>query len=305
LATLTLRPNAAGDKTNIPSVSGATYHYEACGDNSDSTYVYQGAASATTIDLFHIPNHTSETAVISKVTIYIRGVIVPTEATDAKYRSVIKTGGTEYVGLAWGNSESISTASADYTTNPYTTSAWTWDDIDALQIGGNCFCSDSYAAVRIHDVWLIVTYEDPVTITPTTLALTITAYAPVLQIVITPSTLVITITTYASVLKEVVTPTTLALTTTSYIPVLNFTHTPTTLSLIIITYAPGYWSIDDAHLTTTITTPLVIISSIAHPLSVVSIVASGTGVVSTPDDPLVITSVISTPLIITSSLAEA
>ncbi len=76
-------------------------------------------------------------------------------------------------------------------------------------------------------------------VTPATIALILTEYAPILREVITPTTLSLAITLYAPVLKEVVTPSTIVLTTTGYAPILREVLTPATLSLILTEYEPS------------------------------------------------------------------
>lgn len=88
------------------------------------------------------------------------------------------------------------------------------------------------------------TYEEaaaPIVVTPATISLTLTEYAPsiIIGTVVTPTTSNLVITTYVSVLKEVVTPTTLSLALTTYIPILKEVLTPSKLGLGITTYAPA------------------------------------------------------------------
>jgi len=92
------------------------------------------------------------------------------------------------------------------------------------------------------DPKLVVTYTSPIVVTPGTLSLTITEYAPVLKETLTPSTLSLTITAYAPSVSigTLVTPTTLSLTLTEYAPTIitPVTVTPGTLSLTLTGYAP-------------------------------------------------------------------
>ncbi len=94
---------------------------------------------------------------------------------------------------------------------------------------------------------LVVTYSlpDPQLVTPSTLALTITTYAPsiVIGTVITPSTLALALTTYAPTVltPRLVTPAVLALVLTAYAPTIltPVLATPGTLALAITTYIPS------------------------------------------------------------------
>jgi len=83
-------------------------------------------------------------------------------------------------------------------------------------------------------------------VTPPTLALTLTEYAPTVKTprLVTPTTLVLSITEYAPVIKVgiTITPSTLALSLTEYAPTVTFTEnvlaTPSTLALSLTEYAP-------------------------------------------------------------------
>ncbi len=89
---------------------------------------------------------------------------------------------------------------------------------------------------------------NPVLVTPATLALILTTYAPTVTItanqLVTPSTLALTLTTYVPTVTasdhQTVTPTTLALTLTTYAPsvIIRTIVTPSTLALILTTYPP-------------------------------------------------------------------
>lgn len=93
---------------------------------------------------------------------------------------------------------------------------------------------------------LVVTYTDHKLVTPSTLALTLTAYAPTVEITehvtVTPSTLALILTTYSPTVltPRLVTPPTLALSLTAYAPSINIGRivTPTTLALTLMTFAP-------------------------------------------------------------------
>lgn len=132
--TETLRPNAAGDSSALAAV-GDSPNY-ACVDESstdeDSTYVNRDHnSSAYTLDLYNLPAH-SGAGTINSVTIYARC----RKTHDVGYAKIAcKTHSTVYYGSEETLGESYANHSKQYTTNPNTSSAWTWAEIDSLQIG--------------------------------------------------------------------------------------------------------------------------------------------------------------------------
>ncbi len=157
----TLRPNAAGDKTDCTPNSGSNW---ACVDedpsDNASSYVRATSPSSYTEDLYNLPAH-SGNGTIAKVTVYVRAC-TDTTVTQASVYAKIKTHGSEYNGnaitliyppLTW------KTYCYEWNTNPYTGSAWTWDEINDLQIGvglrsptsgvqNTSYCTQVYAVVE-------------------------------------------------------------------------------------------------------------------------------------------------------------
>lgn len=98
---------------------------------------------------------------------------------------------------------------------------------------------------------LVVTYYilDPQLVTPSTLALTLTTYAPsiAIDLEVVPTTLALELTGYAPTVTatahQLVTPTTLALSLTEYAPTVLTPRlvTPTTLALTLTPYIPGVY----------------------------------------------------------------
>jgi len=149
--TAAYRPNAAGSSAGCSPSAGENY---ACsGDNNDATYVYRISA-AYQIDLYNIPNHTTETGIIKSLTIYIR---VQTVAGTGYATTYMRTGSTNYP----GDEKTITSTSPDntqvYVLNPKTTAAWTWDDIDNLEIGVS-LKGDGTNQIRSKEVWAIISY---------------------------------------------------------------------------------------------------------------------------------------------------
>jgi len=131
MADQTLRPSSAGDETNLTPV-GATYNWDCVDDltpDDDTTRVYEnGGMSATwKRDLYNLQNSAAD------------GTIVRVEV-HARIKNqgyiVLKTGSTvyesdlfSYGADIWGN------AVWHWNKNPETGLAWTWTQIDSLQVG--------------------------------------------------------------------------------------------------------------------------------------------------------------------------
>ena len=158
MATETLRPNAAGDETAIPiQHPDSTYHWDKVDEveaDDDTTYVSSVDSEAWQRDLYNLPAHSVGSGTISKITIRLR--IYYGNVFDYA-KACLKTGGTVYES---GNLPTINDAwesvSWEQATNPKTGVAWTWDDIDALQVGATIFSEDGY--VRVTQIYVEVEY---------------------------------------------------------------------------------------------------------------------------------------------------
>jgi len=135
-ATETLRPNAAGDETGISSVLPAgSSHWSVVDEvtaNGATDYVYTSSSSYQR-DLYNLPSPTGS-GTINNVVVYFR--FAPSSGVTSYARAAIKTHGAVYLGsqetqsaFAWV------TKSYSWTSNPYTSSSWTWTEIDDLQAG--------------------------------------------------------------------------------------------------------------------------------------------------------------------------
>jgi len=155
-ATETLRPNAAGDETNL----GFEYptdevHYtlvdEAEADEA-TTYVQQSTGTGYARDLYGLPL-SSGVGTINFIKVYFR-----TYTTGAAtVRPVIKSSGIVTEGTAIDAVQTWTTYSEQWNTNPADSEAWEWSDIDALQIGiGIDAVPDAYG--RCTQVYVEVDY---------------------------------------------------------------------------------------------------------------------------------------------------
>jgi len=158
-----LRPDAIGDETNISSqypVTGAHWDkvYEETPDG-DSTYVYTNSTTWQE-DLYSIAAHAEGAGSINYVKVYMecRAEASPTETSAYAH---IKTNGLENNGSEETMTTSYATYSYQWNNNPQTGNPWTWDEIDALQIGVGLREPASGQNTNCTQVYTEVSYEAP------------------------------------------------------------------------------------------------------------------------------------------------
>ena len=131
-----LRPNAAGDEMSVPcQVPGPGEHWDKVDDtgmgDGDNTYVTTCYMTGVWYrDLYNLPNP-SAAGPINKITVYAR--------IGGHARITIETGGSIYESPTIDSMMAWTLRSYEWTTNPQTGLAWTWSDINALQIGVNLY----------------------------------------------------------------------------------------------------------------------------------------------------------------------
>jgi hypothetical protein len=163
--TETLRPNAAGDEGNISNAHGAAYpdHYQNVDDVTPDgliTDVYSDE-SAWARDLYNIEDHSLGTDIITAVRIYAHAMSddLPIQTS---IKIVFKSGATVTEGIE----QTITTSWADYSqtwiTNPATGAAFTWTDIDSLQIGISLREANSGKESFVTQVYVEVDYGEPI-----------------------------------------------------------------------------------------------------------------------------------------------
>jgi hypothetical protein len=158
MATEYLRPNAAGDETNIASqYPSSTYHWDKVDEETaddDSTYVSTSITSYQR-DLYNLSNPTGS-GTINYIKVWYRFRGATGLPVTAYLTPAIKTGGTAYEGSEdTETAASYKNGSYQWTTNPQTGVAWTWDDLTALQAGvkikgyggKSCRCTQVYVEV--------------------------------------------------------------------------------------------------------------------------------------------------------------
>lgn len=154
-----LRPNALGDETNLTPSEWP--NWECVGDD-DYPYVYPSAATPWFRDLYNLPASVGQ-GTINKITLYFR---VTTPWSDTRAKGAIKSNAivtetaekdpyTDFGGNILG------TYAQEWDTNPATGLAWTWADIDALQIGVALLGGEYYEYVHCTQVYVEVDYTPP------------------------------------------------------------------------------------------------------------------------------------------------
>jgi hypothetical protein len=161
---LTIRPNAAGRSTHLTRgpPGGAPAANYMCVDevtqNGDTDYVYSTNQATYVNDTYNLTNHATETGNINYVKIYLCGRYNKSGAGGVAnaMKPVIYTNSKYYdVDAAIALTNSYVTSSWTHTTNPVTSSTWTWSEIDNLEVGvaliGNQYqysnCTQVYAEV--------------------------------------------------------------------------------------------------------------------------------------------------------------
>lgn len=130
----TLRPNEAGDETNIE------FQYPGTGEHWDKVDEVEADGNATRVysetadwrrDLYNLPA-SSGSGTINSVKVY---ATVWGYAGNRYAKVALKAGETVDEGDSVAMDETWKLISKEWTTNPDDSEAWEWPDIDALQIG--------------------------------------------------------------------------------------------------------------------------------------------------------------------------
>ncbi len=161
-ATETLRPSGpttqtglsrVGDDANWKCVDEAGTH------DGDSTYVYNEGPSGQATDLYQTQNHTTGTGTINNITIHY--VARRIGSYDLETRATIRTHSNTYYGSYNIVTSSWVEYTETWTNNPFTSSAWTWQEIDELEIGIELEWFSAAENTRCTQLWVVVNYPSP------------------------------------------------------------------------------------------------------------------------------------------------
>jgi hypothetical protein len=159
--TLTLRPSYAGSYTQIEDQTPLTgYHWDKVDEvTSDDATTYCSGSSADGVwrtDTYNLQNHTSETGTILSVTYYYRWLQMDGSTNQGRY--IIRTHSTDYNGATVTLPTSWTTYNTTFTTNPYISTAWTWNEIDTLEIGVGLRNIVGGSGVLVTQCYIVVNY---------------------------------------------------------------------------------------------------------------------------------------------------
>ena len=168
MSTITLRPN--GDSTYLDLLSAPPgTHYTALDEStaSDTDYVYRkDTAGSYYYDYYAMQNHSTQTGVISSITVYGRfygdSNYTPPDG-KACFKCKFSSSGTVYsLGSAFTLAEAWTVYnSGAITTNPATGSAWSWTNIDSLIIGLGLLTGVYGGTTKCSQLYVVVTYTPP------------------------------------------------------------------------------------------------------------------------------------------------
>ncbi len=133
MSTVTLRPNGQGSETAVQAPGVKATHWQMVDEDphdGSATFIHVTIQSSQWWrDLYTIPN-TENVGAISKVEVFA----VTSHAISAMHNS-LRTHDTSYDSLDDNGLGPWTLWSWEWTTNPFTGEAWTWDEINALEIG--------------------------------------------------------------------------------------------------------------------------------------------------------------------------
>jgi len=157
MPTAIYRPNADGSYTNIWYPSGVSHYNLVDEDVSDdfTTKVYSNI-NDTYVDTYNFANPV-ERGIINSVTVYVRccsdsGVFAYSKPSIYTSGQTIASGSLVQILNTWSN------VSNTWTVNPWTSTAWTWKDLDSLEIGVGLYYSSGPGYIYCTQVWIAIDY---------------------------------------------------------------------------------------------------------------------------------------------------
>ncbi len=149
MATLTLYPNGAGNAQGWDAEGGDYTRVDETSQDGDTTRLYSPTDNA--VADFALQDHTTEEGVINSVTVYIhtRGL----DPVSNVVQLAVRVASTNYFSAdKTYNNTSYHDESNTWTTNPNTSAAWTWAEIDALTAGMKRISGGGQAVTQVRVV---------------------------------------------------------------------------------------------------------------------------------------------------------
>jgi flagellin-like protein len=164
--TITLRPNAAGSTTQLNAQGSGTQNWDRVDEvtaDGATTYVRGTGDDTWQDDTYNIPDQTLS-GTITNVRIYIVALESTSRPSDTVARTDIRIGSGS---IQSGSTIALTTSWASYYTDYATktgnlgSGAWTWADINSMQIGVGLSSHNSSGTWRYAEctqVWVEITY---------------------------------------------------------------------------------------------------------------------------------------------------
>ena len=148
-----LRPNGQTGQTSLkPSSSSNWQCVDETTSDEDSSYVYTTSGSSKT-DLYEMQDSSIGYGKVYSVTVWIR---CKRPSGTGYAWTALRTYSTSYYGTQILLTGSYVNYSTTYNTNPNTHKAWTWTEVNSIQVGVSLQKSGGSADMRCTQVWLDV-----------------------------------------------------------------------------------------------------------------------------------------------------
>jgi|GEM_PF-3122123 len=156
MPSLILRPNAAGTYQAFSTFGSPPSHWQGTSDQSDATGVV--TTNTTNKETQNLAS-SSDLGTINSVAGYMRAKATGTSTAEAAV-FIWRTYNTDYEGTPFPVGRSFfSNYSEVRTTNPNTSSAWTWTEVNALEIGARAaLLVPVLESIEVSEFWIVVDY---------------------------------------------------------------------------------------------------------------------------------------------------
>ena len=157
-----LRPTGAGNSTNLnrggmnPAGSNWASVDEVTSDG-DGSYVFTASNLGYTTDTYQTADSGMSSGAINSVTVYNKSR-APFGWGGENVKTVLRTHSTDYFGSVNSLTTNYTDYSTVYTTNPNTGNAWTWAEVDAMEIGTSLKGGGFIFAGLTTQVWAVIDY---------------------------------------------------------------------------------------------------------------------------------------------------